>query len=276
MASLATAARLRTSRAGDPLDTTVEIETPEHIRFRHRIAGPARRALAYAIDCAVRFVLVLGVVFLVATARPGSAETLQGASTGLQLVLLFLIDWAYYVLFETLWSGRSPGKRLLSLRVVKDGGHPLTFTDSLLRNLVRAADFLPFAYAVGLVVMSNDKSFRRLGDLAAGTIVILEQRSAVLGSIVVKPPPTAAELRALPQRLPLSGEELEGVELFLRRVGTLSVLREAELAEMVAPLFAKRMGVRYKDPVRFLALLHYQAHAGARAPEALARPRRGT
>jgi hypothetical protein len=107
--------------------------------------------------------------------------------------------------------------------------------------------------------MGRDPRFRRLGDLAAGTIVIAEERYAVAGPLRLTPPPTAAELKSIPQRVPLSGEELDAIELFLRRVGKLSPARENELAEMVAPVFAKRLGVRYKDATRFLGLLHHRA-----------------
>jgi hypothetical protein len=188
------------------------------------------------------------------------------------LVVVFLVEWVYYVLFEALWSGRTPGKRVLSLRVVTEGGHPLRFGDSLLRNLVRAADILPFAYAIGLVVMGRDARFRRLGDLVAGTLVIHEHEVVLAAPLRLVPPPTHAELGALPQRLPLSGDEVDAIELFLRRASALAPLRAAELADMVAPVFARRLGIRYADPTRFLGVLHYRARervpgASARGPE---------
>jgi uncharacterized RDD family membrane protein YckC len=254
--------------AREPLDTTTEIETPEHVRFRYHLAGPAKRALAYLIDALVRGLIVFVAGILGAMA--GVADSGLGhASVGVMLLVLFLVEWGYYVFFETIWSGRTPGKRALSLRVVTEGGHPLRFTDSLLRNLVRGADWLPAiwavgVYGVGLVVMGRDHRFRRLGDLAAGTIVIVEERHAVAAPLHLDPPPTPAELRGLPQRIPLSGEELDAIELFLRRVGKLSVARENELAEMVAPVFARRIGVRYKDATRFLGVLHHRAREHGR------------
>jgi hypothetical protein len=114
--------------------------------------------------------------------------------------------------------------------------------------------------------MGRDARFRRLGDLAAGTIVINEERASVAGLLRLDPPPSPAELRALPQRLPLSGEELDAIELFLRRAGKLSRAREAELAEMVAPIFARRLGLRYRDAARMLGVLHYRAHEHHGAP----------
>ncbi len=84
-------------------------------------------------------------------------------------IVRFILEWGYYVFFETTASGRSPGKRALSLRVVKEGGYPIGFIDSVLRNLLRGADFLPVGYVVGLFAMAGDARFRRLGDRVAGT-----------------------------------------------------------------------------------------------------------
>lgn len=258
----------------EPLDTTVEIETPEHVRFRYHVAGPAKRALAYLIDLFLRGVIVAAIGFILALGGLAGGESLAQASMGIVLFVLWLIDWTYYVLFETLWSGRTPGKKALSLRVISESGHPLRFWDSVLRNLIRAADFLPFAYAIGVVVMGRDPRFRRLGDIAAGTIVIVEERSQVEGPLVLDPPPSVAELRALPQRLPLSGDELDAIELFLRRAGKLSRGRELELAEMAAPIFAARIGLRYRDAPRLLAVLHYRAHEHRSQAPVAAAPRR--
>jgi uncharacterized RDD family membrane protein YckC len=272
----------RAPHVREPLDTTAEIETPEHVRFRYHVAGPAKRAVAYLIDLLLRGAIVIGIALV---ARMGGAgdEGLAHASSGIVLFVFWLIDWTYYVFCETLWNGSTPGKRALSLRVITESGHPLRFWDSVLRNLVRGADFLPFAYAIGLVVMGRDSRFRRLGDMAAGTIVIVEERSTVAGPLVVDPPPSPAELRALPQRLPLSGDELDAIELFLRRAGnrrgplalaTLSRGREQELGEMAAPIFAARLGIRYKDAHRFLEVLHARAHEHRTAAPVAAPARR--
>src|SRR5207249_2141998 len=113
----------------------------------------------------------------------------------------------------------------------------------------RAADFLPAAYALGLVVMGRDRRFRRLGDLVAGTMVVVEERHVVAPALRIDPPPSLKELRALPDRPALRRNELDAIELFLRRSGRLPVARERELAEMIAPVLAKRMRIRYEDPV---------------------------
>jgi uncharacterized RDD family membrane protein YckC len=253
----------------DPLDTVADVESPEHVRFQHQVAGPARRALAYVVDLLIRIVVVAVLAVLLSMAGLAGGETLAGASQGVMLVVLFAVEWGYYVLFEVIFSGRTPGKMALRLRVVTDSGQPLGIVDSFLRNLLRAADFLPAVYALGVLVMGRDRRFRRLGDMVAGTMVVVEERHVVSSALRIEPPPSPAELAWLPSRLPLSGDELDAIELFLRRAGTLSPARELELAEMVAPVFARRMGLRFTNPQRFLQLIYHRARgAQAAASEA--------
>lgn len=92
------------------------------------------------------------------------------------VALTFGVVWGYYVFFELVWHGQSPGKRWIGLRVIKEGGYPIGFADSAIRNLLRIIDFLPFDCTVGVVVMLLDRRSRRLGDLAAGTLVVKERR----------------------------------------------------------------------------------------------------
>ena len=255
--------RARTEQDGpEPLDTTTDVETPEHIRFRYRAAGPARRAVAYLVDLLLRGAAAFVLVLVAA-----SAGMLAGqGSMGFVLIGLFALEWGYYVLFETVWGGRTLGKRVANLRVVKEGGYPITFLDSVLRNLLRAADFLPAGYALGLLVMGRDARFRRLGDRVAGTIVVVEEQTRVGARLEISPPPTTEELEKIPARPQLSADDLEAIELFLRRRGTLTVAREDELAQMVAPIYAKRLGLEYRDGSRFLALLYHRAtHSERRA-----------
>jgi uncharacterized RDD family membrane protein YckC len=247
------------------LDNTTEVETPERIRFRYRAAGPVRRSFAYLLDAIIRAGILMGIGIIVALVTAIKADDLSQASQGVMLVVIFALEWGYYVTFETLWNGGSPGKRAFGLRVVKEGGFPVGFVDSVLRNLLRAADFLPFGYVLGLTVMVGDNRFRRLGDRVAGTMVVVEDRVRVGESLKLNPPPAPGELEALPARPPLSADELEALELFLRRQD-LSPPRRLELAEMTARIFARRMGVLTGDPVRFLALV-YERAVGARRPQ---------
>jgi uncharacterized RDD family membrane protein YckC len=247
------------------LDNTTEVETPERIRFRYRAAGPVRRAFAWLLDCVIRAGILMVVGLVVGIISAFKTDDLAQASQGFVLVVLFVLEWGYYLAFETLWNGTSPGKRAFGLRVVKEGGFPINFLDSLLRNLLRAADFLPAGYVLGLTVMVGDRRFRRLGDRVAGTMVVVEDRVRVGESLRLSPPAAPGELEALPARPPLSADELEAIELFLRR-GDLSPPRRLELAETTARIFARRMGVLAGDPVRFLALVHERA-VGSRRPQ---------
>jgi uncharacterized RDD family membrane protein YckC len=245
----------------EPLDTYAEVETPEHVRFRYLLAGPSRRALAYLIDTIVRGQILF--VFMVLSGLGSMFHRVDrafaNASMGMVFLVVFLVDWGYFVLLESLWGGRSIGKRAMHIRVVTEGGHSLRFGDALLRNLLRAADFLPFGYVIGVLVMGRDARFRRLGDIVAGTMVVLDDKTEVADLIRVDPPPSPDERAWLPDRTGLTGDDLEAIELFLRRGHRLSPTRQRELAELIAPLYAKRLGVRYHDPARFLALLYCRA-----------------
>lgn len=240
------------------LDNTAEVETPEHVRFRYRVAGPARRGLAYLVDLILRAVVLVLLWVLLALASPKSVDD-QRFGSGIILMAAFILEWGYYVVFEMSWSGRTPGKRLLRLRTITVGGHPLGFVDSLLRNLLRAADFLPAGYALGLLCMAADDRFRRLGDRVAGTMVVLEDAATLPRPLVLSPPASAEELSLLPSRPRLSAWERESLELFLRRTD-LGPARRQELADMVAPALSRRLGVPPMDPVRFLALLQHTLH----------------
>ena len=260
-------------RLAQPLDTTTEVETPEHVRFRYHVAGPARRLFAYGIDLILRGLILFA--FYIVAIIGGLMTGFGDASTGLILVVWFALEWFYYVFWETLWSGRTPGKRALSLRVLSDTGHPLRLGQSFLRNLLRAVDLFPTmpglqlpTYGVGTATMSRDSRFRRLGDLVAGTMVVVEARAYVEGALVIHPPPSARELASLPQRLPLSGDEIDAVEVFLRREHKLPPARAHELAEMIAPTFGARIGIgSIRDPVRFLKVLYARARGIPAAPE---------
>jgi hypothetical protein len=147
----------------------------------------------------------------------------------------------------------------MGLRVVNRDGYGIQLVDSVLRNLLRAADFLPWGYALGFLSMIGDGCFRRLGDRVAGTMVVVEQRQKAAPPLQVVPPPSAEELAAFTGRPRLARADLDALELFLRRRGTLGVARERELAEMIAPVYRNRADEVGDDAVRFLALLYSRA-----------------
>lgn len=245
------------------VDTVVEIETPEHLAFRTRLAGPSRRLLAWLIDGAVWLGVFLGLLLLVHLL---SAAGLSGFDQGFLLLGLFALSWGYYFVSEMLTGGRSVGKKAMSLRVVMGDGLPLTWRASLLRNLLRAADlaFVP-PLILGPLVMAGDRRFRRLGDLVANTLVVVEERSQVDTT-----PERAADpelVAQLPAVLSLDRQELEALELFAAR-DRIGPARQAELAGMLAPLLAERHGLPPPaDPVAFVIALWDRARRrGAGGP----------
>jgi len=255
VAALRLGREARGAAAGDAelLDTRTQIETPEHVLLSFHEAGPVRRGLAWGIDAFLRGAVLFAFGVLLGV----SSDRAQGFKQGLLLVLLFALEWVYYVCFDLLWRGQSPGKRALGLRVVSAQGLPVGLGDSLLRNLLRAADFLPFGYVVGVTCMLFDGRFRRLGDLVAGSLVIYEPKVAFRAPPQLSPPPSKAELEWLPKHVELSAGERESIELFMRRVAELPEARSDELAEILAAPLSKRLRLRYSHPARFLGLVYH-------------------
>ena len=205
------------------LDNIHQVETPEGIDLLFRPAGLVPRALAFAIDLAIRAALLL--LMAMGLAMLGDFGLGAGA------LLLFLIQWWYMVLFEVLNQGRTPGKYWLGLRVIHDDGTPIGWASSMTRNLLRFVDLLPFGYFLGALCCLNHPSFKRLGDLAAGTLVVYQ------GNLPAMPTLPEAEPQAIP--FALDTVEQHAIIAFAERHGRLSMERRQELAELlVGPLHA--------------------------------------
>jgi uncharacterized RDD family membrane protein YckC len=202
------------------LDTTRSIETPEGVTLDLAPAGPVIRAQAWLWDFLIRSVLYI--VFGVGCAFLGRT------GLGVWMILVFFTEWFYPVAFEVLGQGRTPGKRVAGLRVMMDDGAPVTWSASLARNFLLAADILPLFYFFGLLSMLLTRDAKRLGDLAAGTVVV------------------HAEPPLPPRRLPkgeielprtrLALEEQRAVVAFAERLPTFSPQRAEELAALAEPV----------------------------------------
>ncbi len=244
----------------EPLDTVADVDTPERVRFRQRLAGPAQRAMAWSIDAVIRTAAAIVVAVLIFTVA-GAPVGLE-ASAGLVLVALFFLEWLYAVAFEAAWSGRTPGKYITSLRVVRVDGSPVRFQEVLLRNLVRSADFFPAFFASGVVSMVLDARGRRLGDLVAGTVVVVEDRTRVLERAPIEPPITEEERRTVLLNAPavrLPRDEILGIEELLRRAPRLGPERVEELAALLAPTHARRFSITGPTAFRTLQLTFARA-----------------
>lgn len=261
-----------------PLDTAVAIETPEHIIFHYRVAGPVRRCLAYLLDLLICYGAFVVLIFLLLLAAVGGGvsemNSMAKAMGGFLLVVLFAIQWVYFVVWDAL-RGRSPGKAAFNLRVVTTTGRPIGWRAAALRNLLRAADALPTAYLVGVVAMALSSRFQRLGDLVAGTMVIVPEDARVAKPLELHPPAWPQELATLPDEVILDADERVAIELFLRRRHSLGRAREHELAAMIAGPIAQRLGLRHEDPARLLAIVYDRAVNVGRteAPPSSWRPR---
>ncbi|HUG24104.1 RDD family protein [Piscinibacter sp.] len=223
------------------LDTLFTAETPEGIALALRPAGVVARFYAFAIDTLIRAALVfIAMAVLSALGRLG---------LGLFLIVYFLLEWFYPVVFELTLAGATPGKRALGLKVVMDTGLPVTPAASLARNLLRAADFMPVAYGFGLAAMLMRSDFKRLGDMAAGTLVVHARAISLHG-----PLPSAEP--AAPAR-PLAPREQAAVIAWAGRSTRLTEARHAELAQLAAPAIAAADSASHDARPRLLGVAQW-------------------
>jgi uncharacterized RDD family membrane protein YckC len=169
-------------------DDYLSIETPENIAFGYDVAGIGSRFLAAIVDTIVivilQIIVNLAILFLTNNLFAGFSESETLIWLGAIFSLIsFLLLWGYYIIFEMIWNGQSPGKRWVGLRVIRIDGSPITLIESIIRNLVRLVDFLPLYYGVGVVTMFVNEQSRRLGDLAAGTLVVRDRSPISLESL---------------------------------------------------------------------------------------------
>ena len=236
------------------------IETPEHVVLEIELAGPGSRIAAALCDAAILVAIFL-FLFVGSSALSASPEA-RGRWGTLVAVLvalvLFLLIWGYFLLFEALNDGRTPGKRLMGIRVVMDTGHRLTFTAAAVRNLVRVADAQPlFTYLLGFGLVLFHPQNKRLGDIVAGTIVVRDRPGDLQLATARAPADPAREREPLETGPPeLSDEEFRLLDQFLERVdGLEGALRRRFTAELAAR-FAPRFPRRDPDPGVFLVRLH--------------------
>ena len=204
--------------SADVLDTVVSAETPEGILLELRPAGLTARCYAFGLDWVVRIALIYTTAIVTSFAG--------GLGIAFWIILLFVLEWFYPVVFELTPSGATPGKRVFGLKVVMDNGLPVTAAASVTRNLLRAADFLPFLYGVAIVTVLLRRDSKRLGDIAAATMVVLEPRAAKRIAL--------DDVAPLPPARPLAPEDQAAVIALASRAATLTEERLDELAALAA------------------------------------------
>jgi len=233
-------------------DSDLVVATPERVSFDYQVAGLGTRAVAQLVDLVIVGGILMAVYFVALAAELASADTI---ATLIAVIGSFVVVFGYFWVSESLWSGQTIGKKVFRLRAVGDRGEPLTFMQAGIRNIVRIVDFLPYAYGIGLVVLFANGRGKRLGDLAAGTVVVKDSDRVGLWQLpggTPAPPAANGPGAALPVPLPPAPvyTPISAAELALRRLDPelrrfvtsygrrrpqLSLQVRAELAHQVQP-----------------------------------------
>lgn len=203
------------------LDSAITIETPEGIMIELRPAGIVARCYAYLLDFFIRFMIV-------SVASAVLIPTMRGVGTALVLILFFAMEWFYPVMFELSRWGATPGKRTFGLKTVMDNGLPITPAASITRNLLRVADFIPAMFGFGILSMLLRRDFKRLGDIAAATLVVYVPKT------VTKPKPL--DIAPVAPSRSLSPQDQSALLAFAVRQSRLTSERLDELAAIAAPI----------------------------------------
>ena len=246
------------------MDDSYGLSTPEQVELGYEVAGLGSRFVAALIDVLIQMVVMLalflaallgGVLTLAAVGRRVSGGAQSEAVfllLAVMVLVLFVVIWGYYIFFEMVWNGQTPGKRLLKLRVIRDDGRPITLWEAIARNLLRVFDaapgfFVPI-YSVGLIVIFLSGRDQRVGDIFAGTVVIRERsdEAPTFAETFSNPVADAAFRRVQPRTdfvanvNILTSPEIEVVESFLRRRWDLTERQRLWMAWRIAlPLMFK-------------------------------------
>ncbi len=228
-------------------DDTLQIDTPENVTFNYDVAGIGSRFLSALVDTLLMLLLqfiIFGTLYLVGVQLGDLfSESMPAWLTAVLSLIAFIFFWGYYIFFEILWNGQTPGKRMVGLRVIRVDGMPVTAVEVVIRNLVRLIDFLPSAYGVGVITMFVNEKSRRLGDLAAGTVVIHDRVVKTLGELGQR----HHALRSLQSHVPvpegfplerLKDRDLEIIEGYLQRRSQLPNREELSL-QILNSLFTR-------------------------------------
>ncbi len=230
------------------MDERYVVATPERVSFSYDVAGIGSRFMAGFVDFVAYLVTAIGVSILYGQISQRLTDpALSSALEGMYIGLTFVLYWAYYIVFELVWGGQSPGKRLIGLRVIGIDGAPATPGQIIMRNIMRLVDLFPGFYITGLVTMFVNSQSRRLGDFAAGTLVVREGRKLSVKELSGWPGPAlqlseraAAEAAGLSiHRLDVERRDL--AREFIARRAEMSARQRAILAMQVASAISRQL-----------------------------------
>ncbi|MEN6355646.1 MAG: RDD family protein [Armatimonadota bacterium] len=237
----------------------VTVVTPENVRIEYELAGLASRAGAAIIDLLLQGLLILVVMSVrVLLSEYGKWPGTSWANA-LLAIASFVMWYGYYVYFETAWNGQSPGKRYARMRTIREGGMPIDFASAAVRNLVRIVDMIPGIYLVGLISVLSSNRNKRLGDFAAGTLVVKERsewmRDQVRQSQEEVTPAQYPEAEYVRNIELVSPDEFEAIQRFVERKAELDeTVREQLASKMAAPLMAK-LGIEDNNQIGYSNIL---------------------
>lgn len=259
---------------GRQLDTTVEIVTPENIAFRYRVAGPFRRLPAYLIDTAIRVAAILA-VWLAMALTLGIAH-MPHTGVGITLAAWFVISWFYGGLFETFWNGQTPGKWALGIRVVSVDGQPIHGWQAVLRNVLREADAQPYfpvlgflpvpLFQAGLAAATLNDRFQRLGDLAAGTMVVVDRRQRLEGVVPLGDPRVAEMAARLPVDFHVDRTLGRALTTYVARRRMFTPARRHEIAMYLGEPLRRKFSLPVADPDLLLCGLYQRTFLTGKGP----------
>jgi len=216
------------------------IDTPEQISLQFSLASIGSRFLALGIDTsfqAAGFCVLIFVAQMISLAASISLLALRPWGFALLLAAAFVIYYGYFAIFEVWWGGQTPGKRMIGLRVIAVSGRPITPLEAILRNVVRIADQLPGMYAIGILSVFVSTKHQRLGDFAAGTVVVHERPLDAVAA------PETPSVRARYGAARLGADEIVVIDAFLRRRRELSDFRRERAAAAIASRIRQRLTV---------------------------------
>lgn len=248
-------------KSGFSLEQGVAVDGAENIGLTLSLAGMGNRMLAFVLDSLITGLLSAAVVvFFLFIAVMFRNETATALILAAAILILFAIRWGYFIIFELIWHGQTPGKKALRIKVVREDGRPVSFGVSFLRNIMRIVDMLPGVYAVGLISVFVSGHEKRVGDIVAGTIVVKEPRAAFPLTPAVGPGrvpglrSAGRELLGVSHRLTTA--EVELLADYLERRYSLEQERRTRLGRRLAEKLARSLAVdEPADAERFLEQL---------------------
>jgi uncharacterized RDD family membrane protein YckC len=240
------------------------IDTPEQISLELPVAGLGSRFLAVAVDTVLQALLLVTGALVAALSLSRPLRLVQLAGPPMAILFTFCVYWGYFAFFETIWSGQTPGKRLAGIRVIHESGRPISWYEAVGRNVLRAVDFLPAMYGVGVITMMLNRHSRRVGDYVAGTVVVYDTLAGR------KRPGRYDTMSSAGPGAPLAritAPELELIETYLRRRGDLDWMVREEMADQIIRRITQTTSVARdadQSADEFLETIARRARDGAR------------